>query len=101
MMSSLLDSLSLRCLWDSWGENTSKKTGLDRAAEPGLEPWPLGSLNGVHGCLLTCHGSGAQDINNPAFLEYRPVAPGHCCSLAVSVHQVLSSTGRNPQMGTL
>lgn len=91
MMSSLLDSLSLRCLWDSWGENTSKKTGLDRAAEPGLEPWPLGSLNGVHGYLLTCH----------AFLEYRPVAPGHCCSLAVSVHQVLSSTGWNPQMGTL
>lgn len=46
MMSSVLDSLDMRCLRGSYGERAGKKKMLGRVAEPGLEPWSLGPKMG-------------------------------------------------------
>lgn len=75
-MSLFLDSLSLRCLWDFWGENISKKIGLDRVVELGLEFWFFGFFNGVYGYFLICY----------VFFEYRFVVFGYCCFFVVFVY---------------
>lgn len=69
-MSSVLDILSWRSLWDSWRERASQKTVLGKAAKPGLEPWTFGSPDGGHLLFPGLFGD---------FLEYRAVASRYCC----------------------